>query len=795
MLRDVLIALRWQGKHKLFTASVLAILALGIGANTAVFTIVDTLLLRPLPYQDVDRLVRVQDTGKRRTAPFLDAAVYRALETRKGLFDAMAAYVRDFITLTGNVEPDQIIATRTSPDLFAMLGTRARLGRGLLPSDGDALTAAVLSDRLWRRRFNADPNVIGRAIALSGQAFTVVGVMPPDFAFPDSFTEVWVPLRVTDATSRLQVIARLAPGVSLTAAASSVGAASQQIDSENISPKPGLRLAAIPWREEVGFGYKRSLVFSLAAVGLVLLIACADVASLLLSRAVERQREIAIRASLGAGFGRVARQLLAESLVMAVLGSAAGIAVAYGALGVLVKYLAALPIALPRLQAVAIDGRVLLFNTALCVALAFLFSLAPLLFLGRTDLHSPLRGARASGVPGGSRRIFALLTACEAGFAFLLLAASGLMVRSLIRLEQADKGFQPDHVLTMRVPLGTLTQPRPEGKYASRPQQIAFYRELVERLQRVPGVRAVGVVNNPPLSSVNSTTALIGPEGQEMLNSTRTVSPGYFAAMAIPLLEGRGFTEADDQRAPGVAIINEYLARQLFPGQNPLGQRLRQPDNKNPVTVVGVVKNAWQLNYDQPIKGEVYIPYQQYMFATFMSTVVARTSGDPLALASALRKEIRAVDPNEPVIKIETLEDVVADAIWRPRFSAWLFTVLGMLAMLLTAAGVYSVVAYTAGLRAREVGIRVALGASPRGIVRLIVRDAMVPLGVGLAGGLAAGLMLARLLASVLYEVAPNDPVSFAAAAAVVLAIGAAASAWPAWRAATADAVQALRME
>ena len=796
MLRDLLRALRWLRRNPLFTLAVTAILAVGIGANTAVFSIVDAVLLRPLPYTSAGRLVRIDETNSHARGYLFHYADYRNWAARTDLFDGLAAHVRDFVTLTGTSEPDQIIASRISPGLFSLLGVHARLGRGLLPSDEDTLSAAVLSDRLWRRRFNADTRVLGRGIALSGQAYTIVGVMPPEFEFPDSHIEMWVPLHLTPASAGpIQVVGRMNPKVSLGGVQSAMAIFARRLEQEDPQKNAGTKIAVTPWREELGQSYQRSLVLILAAVGLVLLIACADVGGLLLSRAVERQKEIAIRASLGAGFGRVLRQLLAESFVLAALGSLAGIAVAYATLQLLLKRLAALPIALPHLRRVALDERVMLFNIVLCVLLAVMFSLAPLLLARKTDLQSVLRAGHSAGVSGNSRRIFSLLIACEAGFAFLLLAGSGLMIRSLIRLEQSDKGFQPDHVLTMGVPIGTLTQPRPSGKYDTRPRQMAFYRDLLERLQPIPGIRAVAIVNNLPLSSVNTSIALRAPDGADVLNSTRTVSPQYFAAMGIPLLAGRNFSDEDRTGAPAVAIINQSLARQLFPGRDPIGQNLPQADSSNPLTVIGVVKNSWQSSYDQPVKGEIYAPYQQFIFGTFMSTIVVRTSGDPLALAATLRKEIWAVDPNEPVIKIETLEDVVADSIWRPRFSAWVFSILGALALLLTAAGVYAVVAYTVGLRARELGIRVALGAGPRRVMALVLGDAMVPLALGLGAGAAAGLLLARLLASVLYETGATDPVAFAGAAAVVLAIGALASIRPAWHAATGDPLEALRGE
>ena len=791
MSKDLLWAGRWLRRNPLFAAVVTAILALGIGANTAVFSIVDAVLLRPLPYESSTRLARVVESSTKRPQSLIPAADYLRWRDRTDLFETTVAYTKDWVTLTGGGEPDQVIALRTSGALFRVLGVRAHLGRTLMESDDDpgAPNVAVLSDRLWQRRFHGDPGVIGRSIAISDTAYTIAGVMPPEFEFEYPNIELWTPLRIVPGTPWFSVAVLLRAGVSPARAESALQVVAHQMEREDSQQKAGLRLTVSRWAETTDRNYELTLVFVLAAVGLVLLIACADAGGLLLSRAMQRQREIAIRASLGAGFWRVARQLLAESLVLAVAGSAAGIALAHYVLRFLLSRLAGLPIVLPHLQRVALNGRVLLFNTALCLLLAVLCGAAPVLLAARTDIQGVLRGGTAGAGRRGSTRLFSVLIACEAGFAFLLMVGSGLMIRSLIRLEGEDHGFRPDHVLTLRVPVGTLTQPRPTGKYDTRQRQMAYYQQLLERVEKTPGIQAIGIVNNLPLSGVNTSTTMPLP------NSTRTISPGYFAAMGIPLIAGRTFSDEDREGAPGVAIINQYLARQLFPDRSPLGLPLPGESGRPGPTVVGVVKDTSLARYDAPATGEVYLPIRQYIFAAFMATIVVRTPGDPLAVAAALQKEVWEVDSNQPVVKVETMEDVVAESIWRPRFSAWIFTVLGGLAVLLTSAGVYSVVAYTTTLRAREVGIRMALGATPRNVVGVIVRGALLPLSVGLAAGLAAALALSRLLDSLLYKIGSNDPLTFAGVAALLLAVGAAASARPAWKAAVSDPLKALRVE
>ena len=799
MSLDLLWALRWLRKNPLFTAAVVFILALGIGANTAVFSIVDAVLLRPSPYAAADRLVRIEESTTSRNLTGVPVKDYQRWAGRNDLFEKTGPYIRDTVTLTGGGEPEQIVAVR-SLGLFPVLGVTARLGRTLVASDDaeGSQNVAVLSDRLWRRRYHADPAAIGRSITISDEAYTIVGVMPPDFEFRYSEAELWTPLRLTPTSPWLQVTGRLRAGVSAAQARSALEIVAHQMEQEAPKDHAALKILVTPWSEVPEEKYRLTLIFVLAAVGLVMSIACADAGGLLLSRAIQRQKEIAIRASLGAGLWRIVRQLLCESLVLAVMGSLAGIAAARALLQLLTRQLAALPIVLPHLQRVSLNGRVLAFNAVLCLLLAVVCSLAPILLAVRTDLQSVMRGGHAAARPRGSSRLFSTLIALEAGLAFLLLVGSGLMIRSLVRLQTEDHGFRPDHVLTLRVPVGTLSQPRPTGKYDTRARQMAYYREILQRVKTVPGIKAVGIVNNMPLSGINSSISefgLPGPDGKSELISARTVSPQYFAAMGIPLIAGRDFADSDQTGAPSVAIINEYLVRRLFPNRSALGENLKSGSGAPGPTIVGVVKDASQMSYELPAKAEVYIPYQQFIFATFMSTIVVRTEGEPTALAAALRRQVWAVDPNQPVVKVETMDDVIANSIWRPRFSAWIFSVLSGLSVLLTAIGVYSVIAYTSTLRAGEVGIRVALGATTSDIFAVILRGAMIPLAIGLGLSVAAALLLSRLLTNLLYGVSSSDPVTYVSAGVLLLGIGAAAGARPAWRAATRDPLRTLRAE
>lgn len=790
LVKDFLHALRWLRGNPLFAVAITAILALGIGANTAIFSIVDAVLLQPPAYESPASLVRIQQAVEKRSPDKIWAPNYLPWSDRGDLFEKTVPYRKTVVTVIGGRQPDQFFALRTSGELFSLLGAHARLGRALVASDGP--NVAVLSHRRWQRQFHADPGVIGKTVSVSEQAVTVVGVMGPEFEFPNSTVEMWLPLPLTAAANTwVDVVARMREGVSIARVQTALGIVSRQLQQQEPQRNDGLTLVVSPWQQDVEPQYELTLVLILVAVGLVLLIACADVASLLLSRAVQRQKEIAIRAALGAGFWRVMRQLLAESFILAALGSVGGLAVAHYALRFLSQQLAALPIILPRIQHVEINGRALAVSMILCVAVAGFCGLAPMVFASRTDPQTVFRGGHGTS-PRGSAGLFNILVASQAAFAFLLLVASGLMVCSVIRLQETDKGFRPDDVLTIKVPVGAAAGPMPT-RYQTMPQQVAYYDELLERIGRIPAVGEVALVNNPPLSRI--TTSLTWPEVEGGSVLVRIVSPRYFAAMGIPLLAGRDLSAADSAEAARVAIINEHLARQLYPDRDAVGQFLPGEGSENRTTVIGVVKNSWLARYDEPIQGEIYLSYRQLVRFGFASTFVIRTKSDPALLASAIREEIWAVDAEQPVLNVQTMNDVVANSIWRPRFSAWIFSVLGGLAILLTSAGVYGVVAFTTAMRMREVGIRIALGASPGNVVATVLRGAMLPLAAGLAAGVAITLPLTRMLGSLLYEIESGDPATYLAAAALLLAIGAIASARPAWKAASCEPLSVLKAE
>lgn len=797
MLGDFLWAFRWLAKNRLFTVAVVAILGLGIGANTAIFSMVDAVLLRPLPYQSSERLVAIDQSSRAGDLEGFRIEEYRRLNERRDLFEKVTAYRKDMITIVNAGVPDQVFALETSSQTFSMLGTPAHLGRTFTQPDDlpGAPNVVVLSDRLWQRLFHSSPSVVGASLTISDQPYTIVGVMPPEFDFPNTSIEMWIQLPADRADDpSVSVMAVSKAGVSLPSLQRALELVAGEWQRRNPKEKAGMRLVVSPWRDDLNSEYRTTLLLVLAAVGLVLLIACANAGGLLLSRAVQRQKEIAVRSALGADFRRVLRQLLVESLVLSVLGGVAGLAAARVTLQVLLRQLVTLPIAIPHMQRVAINGRVLLFSAGLCILLACLCSLAPVVLAAKLDLQAVLRGGKGTA-SRRSAKLFSVLIASEAAFAVLLLIGSGLLLRSLIRLQRADKGFNPEHVLTMRVPIGTRTDSRSTGKYDTRPRQIEFYRQVLERLQSIPGVKAVSIVNNLPLTGFSTSTIFRKPDGSEGGVATRTIGSQYFAAMGIPLLAGRTFNDGDKSGSPRVAIVNERLAQELYPNQNPIGRPAPTENVPSDMTIVGVVKNSWQGGYDWPVENELYVPYRQFIFAAFLSTIVVRTEGDPTRVADMLRREVWAIDPNQPVLKIEAFDDVISDSIWRPRFSAWILTVLSALALALTAAGVYGVVAYTAALKASDIGIRVALGAGPQRIITGTLRDALIPLCAGVVAGIAAALLMGRLLASILYQTSSTDPVAYTSAAALILGLGIAASIRPAWKAATQDPLAALRIE
>lgn len=784
-------ALRSVRRNSAVSLSIIGLIALGVGSNVAIFSVVDAVLFRPPPFVEPDALVSIKAEASRYRRIFLPE--YRALEARSDLFAGMAAYVNDLLTLSGGKEPDQIEAVQVTGELFSILGVRAMLGRMIEKSDElQRANTAVISYRLWHRQFDGDADVIGRTLSLSGRPFTVVGVMRPEIEFPESRADVWIPLHL-DPEARFQtnIIARMKDGVTLPDVQSAMEIFVTQIRQDDPEQYADVRIEASLWRQRVEPAYELTMQLIFAAFGCVLLIACGNVAGLMLGRVAERQREVAIRGALGAGSWRIARGLLAESLVLCSLGALLGAIAAHQALRLLSNLLAGLPIVLPHLQFVELNARGVAASVLLCLVVACLCGLAPILFAAGAPARTALQsGERTSSK--GSRPLFSFLVASQAAFACFLLVGSGLMLHSIVRIQNADKGFAPEDLWILSVPTGTRREHRPEGKETDQ-QLTAYYERLREQVEQITGPGSAAIASNRPLSGFNLMLSWAGRGGEPLWMSN--VSSDYFRIMRMQLVSGRLFTPGDHAEATPVAVVNEQLAKDMFSGQNAVGQYLPALQG-NQSLIVGVVKDSWQSTYDGPIGGAVYFPYKQRgVGPAFAFTIIIRKDQDRSFTAEALQRAIWSVDPDQPIPRIASMDEILSDAIWRPRFSAWAFSLLGLIALSLSALGTYAVVNYTSALRMREVGIRMCVGATARDVVHMVVAEAMRPLAIGLAVGGLATLGLARYLSSVLYETSSWEPEAYLGAAAVMLVTSVVASLLPALRAASADPVSVLRAE
>jgi len=805
LAQDVRYGLRLLRRSPGFAAVAIVTLALGVGANTAILSVVDAILLRPLPYADPSRLVVLLHDGRNPVAP----ANYLDWKQRSRSFESMGAAENWSANLTGGGTPEKVPALLLTPEILPMLGVRPALGRFFLPSEGVAGQdhVVLLGDGLWRRRFGADPNVVGTSVQLNGQPYAVIGVMPPGFLFAPFWTadsEMWAPLDLqARAASRegssLRIFGRLRKDVSLSAARAEIAAITAVLERD--FPGTNRRVTVTPLHEKVVGNVRPALLVLLGAVGLVLLIACANVANMLLARSSARQREIALRAALGAGRGRTIRQLLTESLVLAALGGVAG--AAFGAWSL--KALVALaPASIPRLTDVHLDGRVLLATFAASLATGIVFGLAPALQASSVHLQDALKegGAAGAGREGGRvRRVF---VAAEVAIALVLLVGAGLMTRTFLALQAIDPGFDPRGVITFEVSVAGTRQAEPG-------RRSVLYRQILERIAALPGVRSAGAINHIPIAGdVWGFPYRIegrprpGP-GESPVAAYRAVMPGYFASMRLPILRGRDVSAMDVAGAPGVVLVSDYLARHSWPGEDPIGKRISldgTDDDPKWVTVIGVVKDTVRHEWNDPPEDEFYLSVLQRpgLVASSQSqaaylTFVARADGDPAALAPSLRAAVWKLDPTLPISQVLTMDQIVASANARARFQMLLLAAFAVAAALLAAVGIYGVMSYAVAKRTREIGLRMALGANPGDVLRLVVGQGMAVALAGAGVGIAAALPLARLMSSVLYGVRPTDPATYAGVALLLLAIALLASYLPARRAAHIDPGKALRAE
>ena len=815
---DIRDALRGFAKHPGFLAAAVLSLALGIGANTAIFSVASALLLRPLPYPQADRLVILwnRSPGIGITEDWFSTAQYIDVKTNGGSLEQVGIAYGGNDNLTGDGPPERISTVRLSSNLLPLFGARAQVGRLFTAEEDTRIPAAtaLLAHATWIRRYGGDPNVIGRRIELNGRSFEVVGVLTADFSLPHEVLPtlgnagepaivIPQPLAPTAAQTRnredYNIVGRLKPGASAGQLQREMDALTTRLRRDFpdfYPPNGGLTFSVLPLQEHVVGGARRSLAILTGAVAGVLIIACANVANLLLSRGVGRRKELAIRAALGAGRRRIVRQLLVESVLLGLAGGAVGLLFAFWGLA----WMQALgSMSVPRLHEIRIDAVVLLFTTALSIVSAVLFGLFPAMRAANVDLQTELKDdhTASAGLTTWSRRqrTRQLLVVAELSLCVMLLVAAGLLIRSFAQIQRVATGFSADHVLTMGV---SLTGP----KYPDTPKLQAAYRDLWPRLARVPGVIAAGGVSSLPLSNQMAWGPITvegraAPASERFINVDQRVAAGdYFRVMEVPLREGRLFNEQDTPDAPRVALIDELMARQLWPDGSALGKRFRtggiDASSTAPwITIVGVVGHVKQDALDADSRMAIYSPQTQLTPRAI--NIVVRSAGDPSAPATAVRSELRAMDPDLPVYDVRTMEDRVDASLARRKFSMLLLSIFAVVASGLAALGVYSVVAFLVAQGSKEVGIRMALGATPRGIGLLIVRHGLVIATAGVVLGVAGALALTRLMRSLLFGVGSSDPVTYAIVSGLVILTALAACYLPARRAARLDPMLSLR--
>jgi putative ABC transport system permease protein len=811
MYNDLRFAIRMLLKNPGFTAVAIITLALGIGANTAIFSIVNEVLLKRLPYKDAERLVVAWEQNPERgwyrnpisAANFLDWRKQNHVFTQMAAADLVGSF-----NLTGTERPEEIVGQQVTSNLFSLLGVQPMRGRDFLPEEDKphGPLVVILSHGLWRRRFGGDPNLVGKTISLNNQSYTVIGIMGPGFCFPPFWTELakaelWVAgldLTEPDRTNHnFMAIARLKADVDLVRAQTEMDLVSQRIQRQCPEDK-GWGVGLVKLREEVVGDRRPALLVLFGAVGFVLLIACANVANLTLARSAVREKELAIRVALGAWRKRLIRQFLTESLLLAILGGALGLLLAAWGVAILVtlSHKGSLATgALVGVESVTISGRVLAFTFAVALATGVFFGLAPALAWSRQDPNQPLKeGGRSSGEGSCGHRFRGSLVVAETALALILLVGAGLMIKTLIVLGRVDLGFNPGNVLTMRI---ALRGPRYEDPRA----QADFLRQLLERLKSIPGVQWTSISRGLPVDGWSGNFFVAEDNPSPVLNEVPdanylVIGPDYFRVMGIPLRQGRFFTEQDTERTTRVVIVNERLAHKEWPEQNPIGKRLKMKSGDSPwLTVVGVVGNVRTQWPNPNFLQELYVPYTQPPWLLSPRHLIVRTASEPTAVVRAIRQEVTALSKDQPVSEVRPLDELAAQAVAERHFTMSVLGVFAALALVLAAIGTFGVVSYSVTQRSHEIGIRMVLGATRKDILNLVVKRGLVLMAFGVVLGLAGAFVLTRFLIGMLYEVQPTDPGILGAVMAVLMGVGLLACYVPARRAAKVDPMVAVRHE